>query len=469
MYSETSPSTAEARRLKKRELDRKAQRLARERTKSRIAQLESMVDNLRHSDSNAQVSTLIDELEKVTKERDNLLQVLDSLGSTIRRHIGDSNTSETSTDVKLEASSNTTPRADGPSQPSSSTAPIDEASETSGSSILELPMDAPPTNPFAYNSWTYPVSNSPYPTSMAFTSPILPTSGHGFMNVQPLLPSLPTPTPEDDDVIFPKAAVLCHCSSPTNCTSNYHDVKPNIWRAINETLQKPTRLSAEEIAVEEYNAEDMPVRAIVEGWDSLERAGKMTPTWRKLRVADEMCFTNCGNVERLAVLRICHLLIMYHGDPTLARRATLPRWYLNRPSQALPHTYGIDFFVWPGMRERLIFSQHQYCTNAFWELLQSNLKIVWPDTFQDTFFQNPHTREYHISPLFEDRIRDINAWTMSADFFTHFPELVEDIPAFMGIPASVLRAEPAVVPPRRKQRRDDDEDKTYRGQRAAIC
>ncbi|OBS15150.1 hypothetical protein FPOA_13964 [Fusarium poae] len=88
MYDESSPSTAEARRLKKRELDRKAQRLARERTKGRIAQLESMVDNLRHSDSNAQVSTLIDELEKITKERDNLLQVLDSLGSTIRRHLG---------------------------------------------------------------------------------------------------------------------------------------------------------------------------------------------------------------------------------------------------------------------------------------------------------------------------------------------------------------------------------------------
>lgn len=469
MHNDTSPSTAEARRLKKRELDRKAQRLARERTKSRIAQLESMVDNLRQSDSNAQVSTLIDELEKVTKERDNLLQVLDSLGSTIRRHLGDSNTSEASNDIKSEASSHTTPRADRQAEPSSSTVPIDVSSETSGSSIMELPMDAPPTNPFAYNSWSYPVSNGPYPTPMAFDSSILPPPGHDFMTIQPLLPSLPTPAPEDNDVIVPKASVLCHCSSPTNCTSNYHGVKPNIWRAINETLQKPTKLSPEEMAVEEYNAEDIPIRAIVEGWDSLERAGRLTPTWRKLRVADEMCFANCGNTERLASLRICHMLITYHGDPTLARRSTLPRWYLNRPSQALPHTYGIDFFVWPGLRERLIFSQHHYCTNTFWDVLQPNFKILWPDTFQDTFFHNTQTGKYHISPIFEERIRDINAWTMSTDFFTHFPELVEDIPAFMGIPASMSRAETAIVPSRQRRRRDDDEDKAYRGQRAPIC
>ncbi|RGP77165.1 hypothetical protein FLONG3_4680 [Fusarium longipes] len=472
MYSETSPATAEARRLKKRELDRKAQRLARERTKSRIAQLESMVDNLRQSDSNAQMSTLMDELSKVTKERDSLLQVLDSLGSTIRRHLGDSNTNEPSPDIKSEASSQATPRAYVPAEPSSSTLPIGTTratSETSGSSIMELPIDTPANHPFAYNSWTFPVSNDPYPASMAFDNSILPQSGQGFMPIQPLLPNLPTPAPEDDDVIVPKASGLCHCSNPTSCGSNYHGVKPNIWRVINETLQKPAKLSTEEMAVEEYNAEDMPIRAIIEGWDSLERAGKMTPTWRKLRVADEMCFATCGNVERLAAMRICHLLLTYHGEPTLARRSTLPRWYLNRPSQALPHSYAIDFFVWPGLRERLIFSQHQYCTNTFWDLLQSNFKILWSETFQDTFFHNAQTGKYHISPMFEQRIRDINAWTMSTDFFTHFPELTEDIPTFMGIPPSMAGMQTAVVPSNRRRTRDDEDDKAYKGQRASIC
>ncbi|EWY83370.1 hypothetical protein FOYG_13201 [Fusarium oxysporum NRRL 32931] len=481
MYSETQTSTAEARRLKKRELDRKAQRLARERTKSRIAQLESMVDNLRQDDSNAQIATLMDQLGKVTKERDNLLQVLDSLGSTIRRHIGDTTNATTTSEQRSETKSES-PAYAGPAQSQSQSqsqstsneriVPVmaqRAASETSNSTILELPINHPPPHdPFTYDGWNYAVTTEHYPTTMAFDNSILPPAGNGFIPIQPLLPNLP-PTPEEDDVIIPKAPVLCHCSSPASCASGYHDVKPNIWRAINETLVKPTKLSAEEMAIEEYNAEDIPVRAIIEGWDSIERAGKMTPTWRKLRRADELCFTNCADTERLAAMRICHLLITYHGDPTMERRATLPRWYWNRPSQALPHSYGIDFFVWPGLRERLIFSQHQYCNNSFWELLQTNLKILWTDSFQDTFYHNAHTGKYHISPLFEQRIRDINAWTMSTDFFQHFPELSEDIPAYMGIPASMGGVHPSAVVPSSRRRYEDDESKVHKGQRAAIC
>ncbi|KAL5603612.1 hypothetical protein FOVSG1_006362 [Fusarium oxysporum f. sp. vasinfectum] len=430
MYNETKNSTAEARRLKKRELDRKAQRLARERTRSRIVQLESMVDILRQDNKNARIATLMDQLGKVTKERDNLLQVLDSLGSTIRRHLSDSTTSEPLSDMTSDSSQHA-----GLAQSVPITTPR-STSEASSSAILELPVNPPPPEPFTYDGRNYTVSNEPYPTTLAFDNSIFPPPGNGFIPTQPLLPDIHTP-PEEVDVIIPKASVLCPCSSPTSSGANFHDVKPNIWRAINEVLVKPTKLSAEEIAIEEYNAEDIPVRAILEGWDSIERAGKMTPTWRKLRKADELCFTNCADTERLAAMRIYHLLIMYHGDSTLERRATLPRWYWHRPSQALPHSYGIDFFVWPGFRERLIFCQHQYCANTFWELLQTNLKILWSDSFQDTFYHNAHTGKYHISPLFEQRIRDINAWTMSTDFFTHFPELSEDIPTYTGIPASL--------------------------------
>ncbi|KAM0544336.1 hypothetical protein ACHAPJ_011872 [Fusarium lateritium] len=333
MHNETQHSTAEARRLKKRELDRKAQRLARERTKSRIAQLESMVDNLRQNDSNAQIATLMDQLGKVTKERDNLLQVLDSLGSTIRRHLGDApTTSEPSPDSRSESSTHAS-RGPAPQMLSERIVPITEtraASETSSSTILELPMETPVSDPFAYDSWNYPVSNEPYPPTMAFDNSILPPAGHGFMPLQNLLPEIPTSNPEEVDVIVPKAPILCHCSSPTSCASNYHGAKPNTWRAVNVALEKPTKLSLEELAIEDYNSEDIPVRAILEGWDSLERAGKMTPTWRKLRQADDLCFSTCPDTERLAVLSIIHLLITYHGDPSLERRATLPRWYWNR-------------------------------------------------------------------------------------------------------------------------------------------
>jgi hypothetical protein len=59
---------------------------------------------------------------------------------------------------------------------------------------------------------------------------------------------------------------------------------------------------------------------------------------------------------------------------------------------------------------------------------------------------------------------------MSTDFFQHFPELSEDIPAYMGIPASMGGVHPsAVVPSSRRRYDDDDDSKVHKGQRAAIC
>ncbi|KAM0241367.1 hypothetical protein ACHAP5_007641 [Fusarium lateritium] len=469
MYNETQPATAEARRLKKRELDRKAQRLARERTKSRIAQLESMVDNLRQNDSNSHIATLMDQLGQVTKERDNLLQVLDSLGSTIRRHIGDSTTNEPASD----ASESSVHISQGPTHPpmGERIVPITTRalSETSCSTLLELPMDPPPPNPFAYDSWTYSTSTDQYSTTLAYDNTMPPPPEASYIPIQPLLPEMTPNTPEEVDVIFPKSPIPCHCSDPASCASTYHRGNPNIWRAVNEILQKPTRLSEEELAIEVYDGEDIAVKAIVEGWDSVESAGRMTPTWRKLRSVDELCFSRCADTERLAAMRMCHTLLTYHGDPTLARRDTVPRWFWNRPSQALPHSYGIDFFVWPGLRERLIFSQHHYCTNTFWDLLQSNLKVLWQDGFQDTFYHNTHTGKYQISPVFEQRIRDINSWTMSTDFFARFPELNQDIPAYMGIPPSVEEMQSTAVIPTIRRRPNEDDTKAFKGQRATIC
>ncbi|KAF4995715.1 hypothetical protein FDECE_12708 [Fusarium decemcellulare] len=438
MHDQTQDGAADARRLKKRELDRKAQRLARERTKSRIAQLETMVENLRQTDSNSQISSLMDQLGQVTKERDNLLQVLNSLGTTIRRHLDDASPAEQSRNAQLEASSQI---PSGVSLVPTGVERVRQASRTSseasGPTGMELqPMESQLVT-FGNDAWDCSITcDDSLPPAMAFDNSMITHGGGELIPLPGLLPDVPQTTSED--VIIPTPPMICHCTSPSSCASNYHAIPSgNTWRAANEALGKSTKLSPEEATVEDYTAEDTPVRAVLEGWDSVERAGKMTASWRKLRKIDEVCFHQCPNTERLAILRMMHLLMTYHGEPTLTRRASLPRWFLMRPSQALAHSYAIDYFVWPGVRERFVFSQHQYCTNTFWDLFQSNLKVLWPYDFRDTYLQNSHTGKFQLSPMFEERIRDINAWTMSSDFFTHFPELYEDIPPYLGIPASL--------------------------------
>jgi hypothetical protein len=91
----------------------------------------------------------------------------------------------------------------------------------------------------------------------------------------------------------------------------------------------------------------------------------------------------------------------------------------------------------PGLRERFVFYQHRYCGNLFWKLFCSSLRILWPFEFRDCYSRNLETGQYEISASFDERIGDINAWTMSGDIFKRWPEFYSDIPAYNHIPGSV--------------------------------
>lgn len=68
--------TVSSRRLKKREVDRRCQREARERTRSRIAYLENLVEDLRKQDAGGQVATLLKQLKDMQEERDSAIKTL---------------------------------------------------------------------------------------------------------------------------------------------------------------------------------------------------------------------------------------------------------------------------------------------------------------------------------------------------------------------------------------------------------
>ncbi|KAF7558005.1 hypothetical protein G7Z17_g333 [Cylindrodendrum hubeiense] len=402
----------DSRRLKKRELDRKAQRLARERTKSRIAELEAMVEHLRQSDANTQILSLMDQLSQVTKERDKTRQVLRSLDNTIHRHLAETTTST--------SQPSTHPGNDALVLPLQIPRPLEPNSEQRcDASSMCIPPGS--TGPGVWDDPLECLSGIQANASVGCGFDNQPNH-QGSLDGLNLL-NLPPGSASDgeisygDDVIVPKA-IICHCTSSQASRRGIQDPPPNKWRAANELLGRSTCLSRAEIAAEDRTSEDTPVRAVLEGWDSVEQDGKMTDSWRKLRGVDEVCFKTCSQIERLAILRMMHVLMTYHGDPTMERHASVPHWFLMRPSQTIAHSYAIDYFVW----------------------------ILWPYDFRDTYMHNSETGRFHLSPLFEERIRDISAWTMSPDFFLQFPELYGDIPSYLSVPASVSNVASGLVP-----------------------
>ncbi|KPM44935.1 hypothetical protein AK830_g1589 [Neonectria ditissima] len=424
---DVAEDTIKDRRLKKRELDRKAQRMARERTKNRIAHLEAMVTHLQQSDANSRVSSLMGHLSQVTSDRDKLLGALESLTFTIRSHIQDS-TRGTERSLDFAAVENTTAL---PPQTRDTTSPA----LSLDTHALSVPT-ADPLNDFLDPQlWMGSDFGVASPCGGLSSGDILNellnnTAASHDIAILPEFPGLQQCdgyTPED--VIIPKATSECPCITLASGKST-PDI--NLWRAANETLTRPTTSSQSGTATENISCQDTIIRAIVEGWDSVESRGRMAESWCKLRKLDDMGWHRCQPTERLAILRLICLMIEYHGDPSPKRKASLPRWLWKRPSQTLPHSRAIDFFVWPGLRERFVFFQHQYCANLFWDLFVANFRILWPFEFRDTYMHNPESGQFQLSPHFEQCISELGAWTMEPGFFKQFPELHDDIPVYSG-------------------------------------
>ncbi|KEF56570.1 uncharacterized protein A1O9_06758 [Exophiala aquamarina CBS 119918] len=438
-----------SRRLKKREIDRRCQRQARERTKTRIAYLEGLVEDFRRQDSSGQVATLMKQLQEIEAERDLMSRTLKDIQKAMDVH------------------KPTKPDQEPPRQDSSShinSAQVIWASndiEERKPSIASLCETAP-----AHLNDQLPEPSQPIDFELATFSPspsvVLPAQEILF---GPQVVRLDSDSPQStsqalvqskafhDPTLMPSSYAK-NWDQPLNGCScqNHHDdfIMPgkksiwrgNYWRYANEVLSERFDWPEEVEPTSDAVADDVPVRAVLEGWDAVARRGPLHPSWQILRRIDQILFRSCGQTERLAILRAMHSLLQFHTESTSYRYSRLPPWYNKRPAQKIAHSYAIDYFAWPGLRERFIFGEHDYCGNEFWHLFNKSLRVLWPYEFRDCYTREIETGLYKVSPHFDERLRDIKSWTMGPDIFQRFPELYCDIPSFNTIPANITSTSP---------------------------
>ncbi|KAK1675291.1 hypothetical protein BDP55DRAFT_694225 [Colletotrichum godetiae] len=417
----TSHTAATSQRLKKREYDRKAQRVAREKTKNRIAQLESLVEKLSHQDDTATTASLMAELSKVTEQRNKLMRCLKTTSSLFNDHVKEAESWGSTGMVcdipsppkppLIEEVSPKHPSPGSSTSPAYSSAPVFDGSTDD---VLEREIGDDMDSFMDESSLDISQLLGDSMFQPDFTAPVPLEDTH---ERQMTAVTLDTPTPRKKQQLTTKHrqhASKCHCSSTTRV------------RRLSDGSQGET-------------IEDVPVHAVLHGWDSIAHSGRMTPLWRKVRQLDELCFSACGQAERLAVLFIIHLLMRAYADPTLVKSAVVPMWYLKSPLQEISHDPSADYFAWPALRYRFAVAPHRYCSNLFWHMFKEHLRIVWPYDFRDCYTRNMQLGTYGLSPLFKEKIHDLRSWTMAPDFFAQFPELMQDIPKFPGQPSRPAR------------------------------
>lgn len=314
---------ASSRRMRKRELDRRCQRVARERTKNRIAYLEALVDDFQKSDSSGQVATLMKQLSDIARDRDTLARTLQSIHSSIQAHQslipGDETVGKASPDPPTPTQSiENVERFDNE-------ATADAIAVTSfplhrgGASLSPIGVKSPPrfenvqSKPLLMQRHELPIERpnlAPFDPSEAFINGEL-AGNHGVLR----------------DPIVPRTEARCECSSNTAVGG---EQTINMWRFANVVLTFPARTNADLERFEDVMEEDAPVRALIEGWSAVEKlcGGVLPPTWTKLRRIDEVIFGTCNVRERLAIMRVMHKLMRFHTNQE--KKSSIPAWYLKR-------------------------------------------------------------------------------------------------------------------------------------------
>ncbi|KAE9367998.1 hypothetical protein N431DRAFT_514683 [Stipitochalara longipes BDJ] len=229
-------------------------------------------------------------------------------------------------------------------------------------------------------------------------------------------------TPSAPSIHLPKSIVLRRGDIPTLWISEA--VRTNNI----SLLMQAQDARKVEVCLEDHINQDVLIRGIIEGWEVVKSRVKVCPLWEILRSIDHLLFWMASPITRLVMLRMIHEMLLFKVSGK--RLDELPSWYRPRPTQTIfPHDELIDFFAWPGIRERLVVSKQDLLTNDFWDCFRRNFRFQWPLSFREIYQLNPYTSRYAFSALFQGRLRDISMWQMEQQFFAAFPEFLDDISA----------------------------------------
>lgn len=341
MDAQTAAAAADAattKRLKKREIDRRCQREARQRTKSRIAYLEGLVEELRRKDTSGQVASLMKQVAEVRKERDMFARTLRGIEDSIRGHRSllegvpsQTHKNESASPPSIEQDDGSDDAMDAPMMDSATgTETRGTAATSSSSSGSRWPNNGRTiaTNHLATMNGN---PNGLQPGAMMAISTGLEPSAMDW-TLGPATAADPSPT--SGVPFFPNGK--CECCAPLTMddmsdASVARMQSKNVWSFAHSILDKPPVLTPKVLRWEDEHSDDVPIRAIAEGWAAVETrlGGHLPPLWRKLRSIDEVVFSDIGKIERLAILRVMHWLMRYHADPA-SQSAKIPPWYFAR-------------------------------------------------------------------------------------------------------------------------------------------
>ncbi|GAM35565.1 hypothetical protein TCE0_017r03997 [Talaromyces pinophilus] len=195
-----------------------------------------------------------------------------------------------------------------------------------------------------------------------------------------------------------------------------------------ELLGRVHLLDSTLVCTDEELNQNTLIQAALYGWQAVfENKVTICPLWKILSIFDQHAKRRNGIVTHMAFLHAIHSLSI-----SLCANGALPTWYRPRPTQiAFPHDSFLDYFPWPGLRERLVVWGQPAITDDFWNLYIACCHFIWPFPNSEAYERNAESGRYRFSELYKACLEDLRSYTLDHRFFAKYPEVYEDVAPFM--------------------------------------
>ncbi|KIW09923.1 hypothetical protein PV08_11699 [Exophiala spinifera] len=434
----TKSKLTDAQLQRKRECDREAQKQIRLKTKTRIAHLENLVATLQQSDgTRSQVSDLVRQVTKGHEEITRLREALRAIGKQVEGSLRSSSRDSTqlvgedpgsrpytSNDEEVfpdfvdsleqQKSTDGSPtNTDDPSQPEDAqregckSARINNT--TAHAESINAHVDSTDTLELSIVNMVAGTDESITSLHLDLSTPEMPLDT--LTSAESSLASLP---------ISEMAAQITQDKS----------LDGRLWYLAGTLLNLILAVEDKERTPDEYN-DDIPIRAVLHGWPAVAARYTLDLGWQWIRQLDEKMYSSLGVPERLSVMRLMRIQYQVQAHPDTMSSVTVPSFMVPRPAQAhIQHDPLIEHWVWPGLREQLLFNPFMCATNRFMDNFRESLHFLWPFDPTDAYCRNSLTGMYSFSTMFLDRSSDLRSHCLSKKFLDLFPQLKPDIPSF---------------------------------------
>ncbi|KAL1306647.1 hypothetical protein AAFC00_005322 [Neodothiora populina] len=419
-------STVEERRARKREQDRLCQRRKREKDRENLRRLEARLNGLQKADETKTVLDLILRHEQDQAKIDRQVERMRQLQSLLQAGLADldkdakdasTTTTRERNEIKFQSPESDEQNEHGSVRTQSISHSYvmpgaDGNTSTAGHSVSLLDMMS--TSASAYN--VLPTFKD-YSNASILGPSALPDPLLGYSHTGPAA----TAQPAKSDG---------RSTAPWIAAGNM----------VADACKRVQQLHSMTVASPESVDQHILMTVFFYGWDhAIAFIDANHALWACLRQVDEVVLTAWNPTARLSSLWSMWMTMKAQSQGTEASATMEPKFMRPRPSQMhIPHRADIDYFVWPGVRERIVFDQDRYYSSeSFLKLFSSSACFIWPFDIADTFIEDKRTRLLQFSPELVRRLYNIRFWSIDVAFLNEYPEFVGDIPTYNSIPPRV--------------------------------